>query len=290
MPPMQDQPTQFILTLSCQDRPGIVGAVASFMANQGCNIVDSQQFGDPYTSRFFMRTHLIPLDVEHSLDSLALLFKPIAEKFNMHWEIQPLEHKTRTLICVTKASHCLNAILHRYKSGKLHMEIPAIVGNHPDLEYMANWYDIPFHHLPVTPDTREEQEQQLLSLVQDLDIELVLLARYMQILTPGLCKELKGRAINIHHSFLPSFKGANPYKQAYDRGVKLIGATAHYVTEDLDEGPIIDQEVTHVTHADTPEELKLAGQDIENRVLLRALRYHIEHRVLLNNNKTIVFR
>lgn len=277
----------YVLTLACDDKPGIVAGVSTYLANYQYNITDSQQYRDDGSNRFFMRTEFAAKD---DLAHIKAQFSPIADSFAMEWDIHTLDYKPRVLIAVSKAGHCLNHILYRYESGKLPIEIPAIISNHDMLRKMAEWHDIPFYHFPVTPDTKAQQEAQLIELVEKLDIDVVVLARYMQILSPDLCKKLHGKAINIHHSFLPGFKGADPYKQACERGVKIIGATAHYVTEELDEGPIIEQEVIRVDHSHTPEDLKLLGQDIESQVLSRALRYHIQRRVFPIGNKTVVFR
>lgn len=275
---------QYILTLSCEDRPGIVAAVSGFLADNGGFILESAQFGDPSTNKFFMRTAF------RSPEDLADKFQKVADEFSMDWQLHDSSYKPKVLIMVSKASHCLNDILHKYQSGLFPIEISAIVSNHEGLKEMADLRGIDFHHLPVTPETKPKQEEKLLSLIDELQIDLVVLARYMQILSDDLSQKLLGKAINIHHSFLPGFKGANPYQQAYDRGVKLIGATAHYVTTELDEGPIIEQETIRVSHASSPDDLKALGQDIERQVLGRAVKYHIEHRVLLNGNKTVVFR
>ncbi len=217
-------------------------------------------------------------------------FGAIAKKFKMDWKIDDSSRKPRVLIMVSKASHCLNHLLHRRRIGTLNIEIPAVISNHPDLREMAEWHKIPFYHLPVDAKTKAKQEEKILQLIDELDIDLIVLARYMQVLSPELCRALKGRAINIHHSFLPSFKGASPYKQAFERGVKIIGATAHFVTENLDEGPIIDQEVIRVDHTYTPDQLMQAGSDIENLTLARAVQYYIESRILINGDKTVVFK
>lgn len=281
---------QYILTLSCKDRGGIVAAVSGFLAENDGFILESAQFGDASTGRFFMRTAFRAGKKAPDSKTITKKFAPVAKKFRMEWELNNIEYKPRLLIMVSKASHCLNDILHRYKTGNLHIEIAAIVSNHETLKEMARAHTIPFHHLPITSKNKATQEKQLLALIDKLQIDVVALARYMQILSDDTCKKLRGRAINIHHSFLPGFKGANPYKQAYDRGVKLIGATAHYITSELDEGPIIEQEVIRVDHTQDPDGLKSMGQDIESRVLSRALKYHIEHRVLLNGSKTVIFR
>lgn len=285
---MKDKQT-LILTLSCRDTVGIVAAVSGFLAEHEGFILESAQFGDLSTGKFFMRTKFIAGAKAPDRRSILERFAHVAKHFGMEWEVHNVEERPRVMILVSKAGHCLNAILHRYSTGRLPIEIPAVVSNHRDLEEMVRWHDIPFHYLPVTKGTKTKQEKEISALVDSLNIDVVVLARYMQILSDSLCQKLRGRAINIHHSFLPGFKGAKPYHQAHARGVKIIGATAHYVTHDLDEGPIIEQEVIRVHHGHAPEELVSLGQDIENVVLIRALKYHIEHRVLLNGNKTVIF-
>lgn len=279
--------SRYILTLSCKDAHGIVAAVSGFLAANGGFITESAQFGDFSTGRFFMRTEF---DAALGFAELEGLFAPLAMQFAMEWSLYDLQRKPRVLILVSQQGHCLNDLLHRYRTGTLGVEIPAVVSNHETLKSITEWHGIPFHYLPITPATKAVQEKALLAEIDKLQIDLVVLARYMQILSPDLCKALRGRAINIHHSFLPSFKGAKPYHQAFTRGVKLIGATAHFVTEDLDEGPIIEQEVARVDHTHKPEDLVSLGQDIECIVLSRALKYYVEHRVLLNGNKTVVFK
>ncbi|MVW77401.1 formyltetrahydrofolate deformylase [Bordetella sp. 02P26C-1] len=278
-----------ILTLSCPDRTGIVYRVSGLLFELGCNILDSQQFGDDETGRFFLRVHF-NLPEAISADELRTRFTAMAEGYGMDWQIHDARRKPRLLIMVSKQGHCLNDLLFRVSSGQLHAEIAAIVSNHNDFAGLAASYGIPFHHLPVTPETKAEQEQQILRLVASEKIDLVVLARYMQILSAQMCEALNGRAINIHHSFLPSFKGARPYHQAHARGVKIIGATAHYVTSDLDEGPIIEQDIERVDHTMTAQDLTQVGSDVESLVLARAVRSHVEHRILLNRNKTVVFR
>ncbi len=280
----------YILTLSCHDVKGIVAAVSGFLARHDGFILESAQFGDASTGRFFMRTVFQAGDSTPSVDMLREKFSLIASQFAMRWELYDTSRKPRILVMVSKQGHCLNDILHRRFTGTLPIDIPAVISNHQALEEMAAWHKIPFHHLPVTPDNKHEQEQQVMRLIQTLEIDLVVLARYMQILSPALSELLYGKAINIHHSFLPSFKGAKPYHQAYDRGVKLIGATAHYVDNTLDEGPIIEQEVIRVDHTQTPQQLVAQGCDIENLVLARAIKYHIERRVIINDTKTVVFK
>ncbi len=279
----------YILTLSCPDRTGIVHSVSGWLLEQNGNILEAQQFGDAATNRFFLRIQF-SLPEKQDVNALQTSFAPIAEKFSMDANIYDAQRKARLLILVSRQGHCLNDLLFRAHSGQLPVEIAAVASNHTDHAGLASSYGIPFHHLPVTPETRPEQEQQIIDLARDLKIDLVVLARYMQILSTNLCQSLSGRAINIHHSFLPSFKGARPYHQAHARGVKIIGATAHYVTADLDEGPIIEQDVEHVTHSVSPTELTQIGSDVESLVLARAVRAHVEHRILLNDQRTVVFR
>ncbi|MCB4322327.1 MULTISPECIES: formyltetrahydrofolate deformylase [Alcaligenes] len=279
----------YILTLSCPDRTGIVHNVSGWLLEQNGNILEAQQFGDAATNRFFLRIQF-SLPEKQDVNALQTSFAPIAEKFSMDANIYDAQRKARLLILVSRQGHCLNDLLFRAHSGQLPVEIAAVASNHTDHAGLASSYGIPFHHLPVTPETRPEQEQQIIDLARDLKIDLVVLARYMQILSTNLCQSLSGRAINIHHSFLPSFKGARPYHQAHARGVKIIGATAHYVTADLDEGPIIEQDVEHVTHSVSPAELTQIGSDVESLVLARAVRAHVEHRILLNDQRTVVFR
>ncbi|ANN80660.1 formyltetrahydrofolate deformylase [Bordetella flabilis] len=283
------QHNDYILTLSCPDRTGIVYRVSGLLFELGCNILDSQQFGDEETGRFFLRVHFdLPTTV--APEDLRGKFGTLAASHAMQWQIHDARRKARLLIMVSKQGHCLNDLLFRVSSGQLHAEVAAIVSNHPDYAGLAASYGIPFHHLPVTPGTKAEQERQILALVETARIDLVVLARYMQILSEDLCRALEGRAINIHHSFLPSFKGARPYHQAHQRGVKIIGATAHYVTPDLDEGPIIEQDIERVDHTMSAQDLGQVGSDVESLVLARAVRSHVEHRILLNGNRTVVFR
>lgn len=282
---------RYILTLSCKDVRGIVAAVTGFLAENYGFIIESAQFGDESTGQFFLRIEFAIEPQGPSEDILKKRFhESIGARFGMQWEIHPKLEKLRVLVMVSKYGHCLNDLLYRHTTGQLPIEIPAIVSNHKDWEHVANWHDIPFYHLPITPDTKAKQESQVLEVVARHNIDVVVLARYMQVLSADMCHKLQGRVINIHHSFLPSFKGAKPYHQAFDRGVKLIGATAHYVTTDLDEGPIIDQEVARVDHTHLPDDLEAIGRDIECLVLARALKYHAEHRVLLNGHKTVVFK
>jgi len=296
----QDSPAtapagDFVLVLTCPDRPGIVHAVSGFLVAHGGNIIESQQFGDQLTQRFFMRLDfLVPGTVgaagQPSAETLRREFADVASEFGMTFELWEARAPYRTLIMVSKHLHCLNDLLFRYSTGSLQIEIPAVVSNHLDAEPLARAHGLDFVHIPVTPETKPQAEDQLRELVEKHAIHLVVLARYMQVLSDELCTELSGRAINIHHSFLPSFKGAKPYHQAFDRGVKLVGATAHYVTGDLDEGPIIEQDVVRVDHGFNQEQLVTAGRDVEAQVLSRAVRWHSESRVLLNGHRTVVFR
>jgi len=282
-----DGPTHWVLTLSCPDRPGIVHAVAGLLADHGGNITESQQFGNPLSGLFFMRVQVTSPagrgELEQALGRLSA-------EFDLTWSLDVAGRPVRTLVMGSTAAHCLNDLAFRQRSEDLPIDLVAVVSNHTVLEPLAGFYGIPFHHVPVTAATKADAEARLLALVEELDVELVVLARYMQILSDDLCRALAGRVINIHHSFLPSFKGARPYAQAHDRGVKLIGATAHYVTGDLDEGPIIEQDVERVDHSRSVDDLVALGQDVERRALARAVRWHAEHRILLDGHRTIVFR
>jgi len=281
---------QYVLTLSCPDRPGIVSALSTFLAHNGQNILDAQQFNDVETKKFFARVVFTAADLAVELSALQTGFAAIAERFHMDWQMRDRATRKRVMLLVSKSDHCLVDILYRWRTGELAMIPTAVVSNHPRETYPdLDFADIPFHHLPVTKETKRAQEDKIWQLVGETKADLVVLARYMQILSDDLSAKLSGRCINIHHSFLPGFKGAKPYHQAYERGVKLIGATAHYVTGDLDEGPIIAQDVEPVTHRDTPEQLVRKGRDIERRVLARAVRHHLESRVLLNGRTTVVF-
>jgi len=285
---------EYILTLSCVDQRGIVHRVSGFLSEYGCNIIDSAQFGDAQSQTFFMRVHFSSEDAAVTDEALRAAFAALAATMQMNWQLHDAQKKPRMILMVSKIGHCLNDLLFRYKSGLLPVEIPAIVSNHTDFYQLAASYNIPFHHLPLaigaSPEAKQAQEQRILEIINANDIDLVVLARYMQILSPSLCDALKGRAINIHHSFLPSFKGAKPYYQAHERGVKLIGATAHFVTGVLDEGPIIEQDVERVDHAMNPETLTAIGRDVECVVLARAVKWFVEHRILLNGHKTVVFK
>lgn len=278
----------FILTLKCPERAGIVHAVTTFLVGQGCDIVEHQQFDDDVRGSLFLRTSFTRAE-ETTVDDLTRAFAPVAGDFGMEFSFSD-GTPPRILVMVSKFGHCLNDLLFRWRAGSLGADIAVVVSNHEDLRPMAEAAGVPFVHVPVTPDTKPEAEQRLLDLVGEYEVDLVVLARYMQVLSNELCQKLEGRAINIHHSFLPGFKGAKPYHQAYDRGVKYVGATAHYVTPDLDEGPIIEQEVQRVDHTYSPRELVTVGRDAEALALSRAVRWHCERRVLLNGNSTVVFR
>ncbi len=276
--------------LSCPDRRGVVAAVSGLLAERGCNILDNAQFRDPDNNTFFTRISMVS-EEGATKDVLASAFESeVAQKFAMRWHLRDAARRTRVLILVSKHDHCLNDLLYRHGIGALKMDIRGVVSNHRDTYRLTAGHDIPFHHLPVTPEAKARQEARLLEIVDQEKIELVVLARYMQVLTAELCRKLEGQVINIHHSFLPSFKGASPYTRAHARGVKLIGATAHYVTPDLDEGPIIEQEVARVSHDMSVDDFVAAGRDVEAQVLARAVKWHVEHRVLLNGDRTVVFR
>ena len=280
---------RFILTLSCPDERGIVAAVAGFLASQDCNILESGQYDDLESGRFFMRV-VFASEGGVAGETLRGGFGAIARRYHMAWRIDDAAARVRTILMVSRFGHCLNDLLYRHEIGALPIEIAAIVSNHPDFAAQAAARDIPFHHIPVPRDGKAEAEAKLLALYEDTGSELIVLARYMQVLSDALSASLAGHIINIHHSFLPSFKGAKPYHQAHARGVKLIGATAHYVTADLDEGPIIEQEAIRVDHAMTAEQMVAAGRDAESIVLARAVLWHAERRVLLNGSRTVVFR
>jgi formyltetrahydrofolate deformylase len=279
---------EFILTLSCPDRPGIVYSVSSFLVQHQANIIASQQYGQPDDGRFFMRVHFSVPAPGRAKPELERDFSWVAESFHMSWRLHGSRERTRTLIMVSRLGHCLNDLLFRWQTGSLPVDIVGVASNHEDFRGLTESYRLPFHHIPVTPETKPAAESALLSLIDECQAELIVLARYMQILSPEVCKRVEGRMINIHHSFLPSFKGARPYHQAYAKGVKLVGATAHYVTPELDEGPIIEQDVIRVDHTSGPLRLAEAGRDVEARVLARAVTWHAEHRVLLNGNRTVI--
>ena len=278
----------YILNLSCPDRPGIVHAVSGFLLERGGNIEEAAQYNDPATGLFFMRVQFACDQLTH--EDLKAQLKFFAEPFKMDWQLHATSAPMRTVIMVSKEVHCLNDLLFRWKSGLVPLDIAAIISNHRDFYQLAASYNVPFHHIPVTSATKAQGEARQYEIIQAERAELVVLARYMQILSDDLCRKLAGRAINIHHSFLPSFKGAKPYYQAHDRGVKLIGATAHYVTADLDEGPIIEQDVARADHSKTVEDLTAMGRDTESQVLARAVKWHSEHRVLINGHKTVIFK
>ena len=295
-----DPGREYVLTLSCPDKPGIVYAVSSFLVQHSANILDSQQYGESPDGRFFMRVHfsvppgsVVPsgsaVPPGRPLAELERGFSWVAAAFHMAWQLHDQAARVRTLIMVSRLGHCLNDLLFRWKTGSLPVEVAGVVSNHGDFGELAASYRIPFHHIPVTPQTKAAAESQLLEVIDATGADLIVLARYMQILSGEVCKRVEGRMINIHHSFLPSFKGAKPYHQAHARGVKLVGATAHYVTPDLDEGPIIEQDVIRVNHTLSPERLAEAGRDVEAQVLARAVTWHAEHRVLLNGDRTVVF-
>lgn len=276
------------LTLSCPDKPGIVHAVTGVLAAHNLNVLDLQQFSDRDSETFFMRVHFGPSETE-STEFLEKPFEKLAADFSMKYDIRPVDRKMRILIMVSKIGHCLNDLLFRVKTGQLCADVPLVVSNHPDFADLVRSYGIEFIHLPVTKDTKAAQEAKILELAAQHDVELIVLARYMQVLSPTLCTAMSGRIINIHHSFLPSFKGAKPYHQAYDRGVKIIGATAHFVTADLDEGPIIEQDVARVDHSMSAKALVDEGSNVESRVLAAAVKGYSERKVFLNGTKTVVF-
>jgi formyltetrahydrofolate deformylase len=293
LPPVGQTSVEHVLALDCPEAPGIVHAVSGFLLEHGCDIIDNKQFGersDPADSHFFMRVHFTSEGDSSTTDALRQAFAPVAERYGMRWQLDLHGARRRVLIMVSKFEHCLNDLLFRARTGELPVDVVAVVSNHPDHQRLVEWHSIPFVHIPVTADTKPAAETRLLELIAELDVELVVLARYMQVLSDGLTRELDGRAINIHHSFLPSFKGAKPYHQAYARGVKTVGATAHYVNAALDEGPIIAQQVVEVDHTFTPEDLVAAGRDTECKALSNAVRWHCEGRVFLQGNRTIVLR
>ncbi len=289
---MKTEPSPpYILTLQCPDGLGVQAAVMGFLAGHQAFITESHSYGDPKTGRFFMR---VVFRAGHpnmpTPDTMRTHFQTVATNFGMTWALHDASRPPRVLIAVSRFSHCMNDLLHRWKAGQMHIDIPAVVSNHEDMRDLAEWHGIAYHYLPVNTDNKAAQEAQVLDLLNREAIDLVVLARYMQVLSHDMSAALSGRCINIHHSFLPSFKGARPYQQAHQRGVKLIGATAHYVTEDLDEGPIIEQEVVRVDHTHTGEEMVRMGRDVETVVLARAVRWHCEHRVFMNDHKTVVFK
>jgi len=287
---MSDNIHSYILKITCPDKMGIVAEVASYLRDRGCFIEESSHFGDRDTAQFFMRTRFTPDNSGFSRATFSSDFADIAERFSMQWELHDTAVLPRVLIMVSRFDHCLNDLLYRYRTGALRMSIPGIISNHMALANLAEWHKIPFFHVPVTEQTRADAEQRLLEIVEETKAELIVLARYMQILSDEVCEKLTGQVINIHHSFLPGFKGGRPYQQAHERGVKLIGATAHYVTCNLDEGPIIEQMVERVDHTQTVEDLVAVGRDVEAITLARAVKFHVEQRVFLNDRKTVVFR
>ena len=280
---------RFRLILSCPDRVGIVSMVSNFISSHGGSIADANQHSDPVSGCFFMRVEISAATLPFSLEALKEAFTPIASSFGMDWEIQDSNRPKRVVLMASRESHCLADLLYRYHSEELFCEIPCVISNHDKLRSMVEWHGIPYHHVPVDPENKQAHFNQVEKLILEHDADAVVLARYMQILPAGMCAHFPHRIINIHHSFLPSFAGARPYHQAHERGVKLIGATCHYVTEDLDAGPIIDQDVTRISHRDHPEEMVRLGRDVEKSVLARGLRWHLEDRVLVHGNKTIVF-
>jgi len=287
---MTSHDNSFILTVDCPDTIGIVAAVAGFLTEQGFFVEESAHFGDRDTGQFFMRTVFTPQQGTFSRGVFSSRFEPIAQKFTMHWQVHDMKVRPRVLIMASRHDHCVNDLLYRYRTGAIPMDVPAIISNHLDLAGLAEWHRVPYYHIPVTPETRDQAEARMLEIVADTNTDLVVLARYMQVLSAPTCEQLAGRVINIHHSFLPGFKGARPYQKAYARGVKLIGATAHYVTPDLDEGPIIQQGVERVDHTHSPEELTAVGRDVESLTLARAVKLHIEQRVFINGSKTVILR
>lgn len=278
----------YVLTVQCESRRGIVAAITTFLAQNGCNITDSVQFDDERTGKFFTR---ITFRAETGREESELRegFAKVAEEQDMDWQIWPKDHRSKVLLMVSNFGHCLNDLLYRWRIGALPIDIVGVVSNHLTYQKLVVNHDLPFHHIKVRKENKAQAEQQLMQIIDETDVELVVLARYMQVLSDDVCMRMSGRIINIHHSFLPSFKGANPYKQAFERGVKLIGATAHYVTADLDEGPIIEQDTVRISHAQSPEDYISLGRDVEAQVLARAVHAHVHHRVFVNGEKTVVF-
>jgi len=283
------QAADFVLLIASVDRKGIVAAVAKSIVSQDCNIVESAQFRDCDSDRFFMRI-AIAAPVGMTAERFSDAFAPVAATFELDWNIRDLKHKLRAMIMISQGGHCLNDLLYRTSTQRLPIDVTSVVSNHTTWQRRVEHDGIPFHHMPITPENKAEQEAKLVEMVEEQQVDLIILARYMQVLSDKLCQKLDGRVINIHHSFLPGFKGAKPYHRAHERGVKMVGATAHYVTADLDEGPIITQDVSIVDHSDTVEDLIAQGQDTESRVLARAVKLHSEHRVMLNGNRTVVFK
>jgi formyltetrahydrofolate deformylase len=281
--------SSYIYAAACPDQPGIVAAVSGFLAERRLNILDADQFNDHLNGRFFIRVHFTELGDAFSVQKLREELVPLASRFDMHWSLHDTLERPRLLVLVSKLDHCLHDLLYRHRNGELRADIPMVVSNHKDCYGLAAWYDIPYRHMPVTPETKPQQERKLAEIVEEERIDFIVLARYMQVLSDAFCTAYPQRVINIHHSFLPSFKGAKPYHQAYERGVKLIGATAHYATAVLDEGPIIEQDVVRCSHRDSVDDLVRKGRDLEKVVLARAVRWHLDDRVLAYGNKTVVF-
>ena len=279
---------EIVLKISCPDKPGILAAITPFLADSGCDIRESGVYGDPVTKRFFIRMHVTSTKL--SLTELGIAFEPIAKASSLNCIMHDLTRRVKVMVAVSKFDHCLTDILHKWKIGTLPIDIVGGISNHPNLQGLCEWHNLPFYHLPITKTTKIQQEAEFANLLQSTETDLVVLARYMQILSDEFSKKLSGKCINIHHSFLPSFKGARPYHQAHKRGVKLIGATAHYVTSDLDEGPIIEQDVRRVTHATTPTEMIAIGREVEASVLSRAIKWHAEHRVFMNQTRTVILQ
>lgn len=287
---MAKKQQHYILTANSLDIPGVIAGISGTLLELDANVTEAAQFGDDGSSRFFLRIAFSVGDGAIALSSLESKLEAMKERFDIHWSIHNADERPRIMLAVSRQGHCLNDLLYRWEAGTLSGDVVAVVSNHDEMRKKTESFGVPYYHLPVTGETRAEQEKKVLSLMQDHAVDLLVLARYMQILSAGMCEALAGLAINIHHSFLPSFKGAKPYHQAFDRGVKIIGATAHYVTSDLDEGPIIEQDVQRVEHFHRAEELVRRGSDVECQVLARAVNWHCEHRVLLNEHKTIVFK
>ena len=282
--------TEHILTVNCAESPGIVHAITGYLLDHGCDIIDAKHFGDRQAQQFFMRVQFATGTTAFSTEELRRDFSPLAETMAMNWQLEPHGRKRRIMVMVSKFGHCLNDLLFRARTGDLPVEVVAVVSNHTDHEELVKWHNIPFFHLPVTKETKPAQETRLLEIVDEFEVELVVLARYMQVFSDDLSAKLTGKTINIHHSFLPSFKGAKPYHQAYDRGVKTVGATAHYVNAELDEGPIISQQVIDVDHTYTADDLVKVGRDAECAALRNAVRWHCEGRILLLGNRTVILR
>lgn len=277
------------LIVSCKDRPGLVAAVSSFISNAGGMITDASQYSDLDTGNFYMRYEIDAASVGHDYAALKAGFSLIANEFDMNWQLVDTGRKKRVVLMASKGAHCLSDVLYRWRSGEMAFDIPCVISNHEDLRDYVEFHDIPYFHVPVDKDNKQAHFDEVDRLIREQDADAIVLARYMQILPEGICDSYSGKIINIHHSFLPSFVGARPYHQAHERGVKLIGATCHYVTRDLDAGPIIEQDITRIKHHHSPEDMVRLGKDVEKMVLARGLRYHLEDRVLLDGNKTIVF-